>query len=258
MGYRVTELYTSVDGRFPHRDPNPAVYSHLTALCEMVKSCKADFGAAFDGDGDRVVFVDDEGKPVISEKALALLAGETDRSKPFSVVYDQKSSQLVRREVERLGGEALMERSGHVFIKETFLQHAAVLAGEISGHYFFGELGYDDGLYALLRMGALLERRGEMLSALADAIPDPIITPDIRCHIPYERQDALLNAVRAAFPEARLNTLDGVRLELPYGWLLVRKSVTEQAVTVRIEADSESYMDAIRERLKRNVPELEL
>lgn len=256
FGYEVVELFCKPDGAFPNRSPNPAVYSNLSALCAAVAEQQADLGVAFDGDGDRVVFVDDTGKAVISEKSLALLIRWARKEENFSVVYDQKCSSLVRREIESLGGRPLMERSGHVFIKQTFLRNQSVLAGEISGHFFFRELGYDDGLYAALRMGELLERSGQRLSTLASQLPDPLITPDLRCPVPYERQNAVLDQVKTYFRQYPLNELDGVRVEFANGWLLIRKSVTEQAMTIRIEAQSTDSLEAIKAQLRRAAPEL--
>ena len=195
-GMEVVPLFCTYDGRFPYRDPNPAVYSHLTELQKQVVANGADFGVAFDGDGDRAVFVDDIGRVVVSEQSFVLFIRDYLSKKPGSVVYDLKSSSIVKNEVERLGGTPLMERSGHAFIKRTMLQNGSVLAGEISGHFFFGEIGYDDGMYAALKMAEILTKEGKKLSWMVDTIPKTRITPDIRISVPYDGQDAVLNKVR--------------------------------------------------------------
>ena len=256
LGYDVVPLFCSFDGSFPNRDPNPAVYSHLGALQEKTVSSGAAFGAAFDGDGDRVVFVDDLGRVAQSERALVVLIREYLKDKPSSVVYDLKSSSIVRDAVLALHGEPRMERSGHAFIKANFLKNHSALAGEISGHFFFGELGYDDGLYATAKMAEIIERSGKALSALVDEIKKTLITPDIRVFCPYAQRDGWLEKVREMGKEFEVSLIDGVRVDFPDGWLLVRKSVTEEGMTIRIEADNEAAMARIKGILVRTLPEV--
>lgn len=256
MGYDVVELFCGVDGSFPNRDPNPAVYSHLTALRAKVVETGADFGMAFDGDGDRVVFVDERGEIVVSEQALVLLIREYLKDEPASVVFDLKCSSVVAKETEALGGEPRMERSGHAFIKRNFMDHNSALAGEISGHFFFRELGHDDGTYAGLKIGEIVTKSGKTLGQLVDTIPKTLITPDIRLHVPYEVQDGVVERMRALGEKHKLTTIDGVRVDFSEGWLLVRKSVTEQAMTVRIEAQDEQAMEKIKSILIETAPEL--
>lgn len=257
FGYQVDELYCRPDGTFPNRDPNPAVYSNLSEVCRQVCSSGSDFGAAFDGDGDRAVFIDDKGNVVQSEKAFVILINGIAK-KDFSIVYDQKCSSIVRNEVVRLGGTPVMERSGHVFIKKTFLENGSELGGEISGHYFFKELGYDDAIYAALKMGEIIQHSGKRLSELADQIPTPCITPDIRISVPYEKQDGILIKIRDAYQEYPIDNLDGLRITLPEGWILVRKSVTEPALTLRIEAADQDGIRKVKECLNQTAPELQL
>ena len=256
LGYDVVELYCTFDGSFPNRDPNPAVYSHLGDLCAKVKETGADFGAAFDGDGDRMVFVDNRGETVQSERALVIFINEYLKDKPSSVVYDLKSSSVVRDAILARGGEPRMERSGHAFIKRNFLEHHSALAGEISGHFFFGELGYDDGLYAALKMGEILSKCGKSLSELLDEIPRTLITPDIRSFCPYDQRDSWLDRVREMGKDYEVSEIDGVRVQFPDGWLLVRKSVTEEGVTMRIEARDEAAMARIKALLAQTLPEV--
>ena len=256
LGYDVVPLYCTFDGRFPNRDPNPAVYKNLKDLCQKVIETGADFGAGFDGDGDRVVFVDDHGEVVQSERSLVLFIQEYLKDKPSSVVYDLKSSSVVRDAILAKGGEPRMERSGHAFIKRNFLEHHSALAGEISGHFFFGELGYDDGIYAALKMGEILTEKGVALSALLAQIPKTLITPDIRVFCPYQHRDEWLNRVRELGKKYELSEIDGVRVQFPNGWLLVRKSVTEEGITMRIEAADENAMVEIKALLSEVLPEV--
>lgn len=256
-GMDVVPLFCEYDGRFPNRDPNPAVYSHLAALQEKVRESGADFGVAFDGDGDRVVFADDLGRIAMSERSFVVFIREYLKDCPGKVVYDLKSSSIVKNAVEELGGEPLMERSGHAFIKRTLLEQGAVLGGEISGHFFFGELGYDDGMYAALKMAEILTKKGKKFSEILGEIPKSVITPDIRISVPYEKQDGILEKLRSLKSRYALSEMDGVRLELPFGWTLVRKSVTEQAMTVRIEAEDKEGVEKIKEILMQNAKEFE-
>ena len=250
LGCAVTRLFCEFDGRFPNRNPNPAVYSHLSALCEKVVETQADFGVGFDGDGDRAVFVSDKGVAVQSETSLGIFAREYLEKTPGPVVYDLKSSSVVKKSVLESGGRPVMEKSGHAFIRRTFLERNAPLAGEISGHFFFGELGHDDGLYAALRMGAIVKKR-DALSALVAAMPQSVISPDLRIHCPYADQDAVMRQVEKYGEEsgAEISRLDGVRLEFDDGWMLVRKSVTEEALTLRFEAENAEAFDAMKKRM---------
>jgi phosphomannomutase/phosphoglucomutase len=235
-GYDVVELFTGWDGTFPNRDPNPAVYDNLNELRKIVLSENADLGAAFDGDGDRVVFVDDKGNVVMSEQALVLMLRKCLRNEKSSIVYDLKSSSIVVKEIEKLGGKAIAERSGYAFIKRTFIDNNSILAGEISGHYFFRDLGQDDGIYAALFLARIVYESKEKLSDLIRTIDKTIITPDVRIPWPYVKQDALMKKMEKLRELYSISQIDGIRLDFGYGWALIRKSVTEQAITLRIEA----------------------
>lgn len=256
MGYDVVELFCEFDGKFTNRDPNPAVYSNLKKLEEKVKESGADFGVAFDGDGDRAVFVSDLGEAVTSERSLCIFMKDMMRPEGDSVVYDLKSSSIIARTAEALGAKPLMERSGHAFIKRRFLENGSSLAGEISGHFFFKELGHDDGIYAALKMGEILSKHGKKLSEMIADIPMTTITPDIRIKWSYAEQDALVAHVKEMGKDYDLTLIDGVRVEFGFGWLLIRKSVTEEGITLRIEADTEAQVGQIVDTLLRYVPEL--
>ena len=256
-GYEVVELFCEPDGTFPNRDPNPAEYQHLGAVCARVVQTHADFGVAFDGDGDRAVFIDETGAPVQNEKSLVLFIRHLLKDKPTPVVYDQKCSSAVKRAILGMGGTPAPERSGHAFIKRRFLDQAAAVAGEVSGHFFFGELGYDDGLFAALMMADIIAVSGSTLSALTADIVCPPITPDLRVRCPYAEQDEWLARIEALADgqPCEVSHLDGVRLEFPDGWLLVRKSVTAEQITLRAEADTPERLRAILEMAASTLPE---
>ena len=256
-GYKVTELYCEADGAFPNRSPNPADYTCLKNTGEAVRACGADFGVAFDGDGDRAVFLDEQGRPVQNEKSLVLFIRSILKDKPTPVVYDQKSSSVIREAIIEMGGEPLPERSGHAFIKKRFLENGAAIAGEVSGHFFFGELGYDDGLFAALEMADLIAASGKTLSELTENIICPPITPDIRIPCPYAQQQDMLFSVEkmAVAKEAAISHLDGVRADFADGsWFLMRKSVTAEQVTLRAEAKTEERLHALLEEIASVLP----
>ena len=256
-GYRVTELYCKADGAFPYRNPNPAEYSCLGPTGEAVRACGADFGVAFDGDGDRAVFLTEKGMPVQNEKSLVLFIRSLLKNKPTPVVYDQKSSSVIRDAILEMKGEPLPEKSGHAFIKKRFLENGAAVAGEVSGHFFFGELGYDDGLFAALTMAELIAESGKTLSEMVEGIVCPPITPDIRIPCAYANQQAWLDTVEKMAEEkgAVLSHLDGVRADFEDGWFLMRKSVTAEQVTLRAEAKTEERLHQLLEEIALVLPE---
>lgn len=239
-GYRVTELFCAPDGAFPMRCPNPAEPGALAALSERVRTEGADLGVAFDGDGDRAAFVDEKGRPVSNEKALVLFIRHLLKGHPTPVVYDQKATSAIRREILDMGGAPIPERSGYTFVHRRFREVGAAVAGEVSGHFFFGELGYDDGLYAALTMAGLLAQADVPLSALADGIVCPPITPDLRVDCPEPQQQDWLDRIEALAEgrDCSVEKIDGVRLEFADGWMQIRKSVTAEQITFRAEADT--------------------
>ncbi len=256
LGHEVIPLYCEFDGSFPNRDPNPAVYEHLTDLMSKVIETSADFGVAFDGDGDRVVFADDMGRVINSERSFVLFIKDYLKDVPSSVVYDIKSSSVVRDAILKMKGKPIFERSGHAFIKKTFLDNQSALAGEISGHFFFGELGYDDGIYAALRMAQILGRGSKRFSEIVDGIPKTLITPDIRVACSYNERDRYIERVYEAGRKYDISLIDGIRVEFSYGWLLVRKSVTEECITIRIEANDAGSMQKIKAWITKVLPEI--
>lgn len=253
-GYQVTELYCEPDGTFPNRSPNPAVAENIRALGQKVLEVEADFGVAFDGDGDRAVFVDELGRVVPSDVAIVLFARRALAIEKGTVVFDIKCSQVVREEVEAAGGIARMEKSGHAFIKTTLIREGALLGGEISGHFFFHELGGDDGLYAALKMGEIIAGDGRRFSELSDSVPRYAITPDLR--IPYAGDDKheLLARLAAAYPSEQVSALDGVRIQFPDGWALARISVTEPLITLRFEATTPERLREIQDEVMAKLP----
>ncbi len=257
-GQEVLELYCTPDGRYPNRDPNPAVPVHLSELCRTVRDSGAALGVAFDGDGDRVVTVDARGRVLPSDRLLVLFVRHLLRAHPRgAIVYDLKSSSVVADETRAAGGRAIMERSGHAFIKRRLLTEGAVLGGEVSGHFFFGALGGDDALYATLLLLRVLDTLGTELAEAIDSVPAYPITPDLRLACEPSRAQRILNELEAAFADHEINRLDGVRIQFAAGWALARLSVTEPLLTLRYEARSDAELAAIQAEVRDRAPLLD-
>jgi phosphomannomutase / phosphoglucomutase len=254
LGYEVVELYCEPDGDFPNRPPNPAQAENLTALGEEVRASQAAIGVAFDGDGDRVSFVDENGRPVENDDIIVLLARYYLDRQPGTIVYDAKCSMVVAEEIAKAGGRPVMARAGHTFSKAAFLKEEALFAGEISGHFFFRELGYDDGMFAALKICEFVASRGS-LAVLIDAIPNYLLTPDIRIPYPHGDKEAVLAEAAGKLARYNPDRLDGVRIEFDDGWGMIRASVTEPLFTLRFEAKSSQRLRQISTILLAALPE---
>lgn len=254
-GYEVEELNCRPDGSFPARSPNPSVAKNLRDTARAVGKADVDFGVAFDGDADRAVFLDERGRTVDTERAIIILARAVlDATPGATVVCDLKCTEKVAEEVERMGGRVVAERSGHAFIKTRLITEKAAFAGEASGHFFFGELGRDDGLYAGLRLGEVLGKAGRRLSEMAASVPDFHISPDIRLERPRGDGDQVIERLKDEFSGYPQEYRDGVRIEFGDGWALCRQSVTEPAITLRFEADTPERLEEIKKMVMDRIP----
>jgi phosphomannomutase len=241
LGFRVTGLFCEFDGRFPNRPADCARTANLAALRTEVRGGRARLGIAWDGDGDRVAFVDEDGVHASTDEISILLAREILRGAAASepVVYDIKLSEAVRREILRWGGEPLMERSGHAFMRHRLLSSAAVLGLDACGHYFFREAGLrDDGLYSALFLIGMLGH-GESLARLRQSAGPLFGPPELRIPETVLDYRTALGRLRREFGETDEMVFDGARLVLGNGILLVRESSTEPVVSLRMEAFSE-------------------
>lgn len=254
LGYDVVELYCQPDGNFPNRCPNPCLPENLQGLGEKVRQSGASLGVAFDGDGDRVTFVDENGRPVDNDDVIVLLARYYLEKSPGTIIYDAKCSMVAPEEIIKAGGRPIMARAGHTFSKAAFLQEGALFAGEISGHFFFRELGYDDGMFAGLKVCEFVASHGT-LAGLVDQIPNYVLTPDIRVTYKGTDKEDILDGVAKSLAEYRPNRIDGVRIEFNDGWGMIRASVTEPLFTLRFEAKSDQRLQEIIEILLSALPE---
>jgi len=252
LGARVDRLYCESDGRFPNHHPDPTVLANLVDLQARVKAVKADVGIAFDGDGDRIGAVDEGGVVLFGDQILALLGTDLVQrlGKGREVIFDVKCSDALVETLERVGAKPTMWMTGHSFIKRKMKESGAVLAGEMSGHMFFGPpdyLGYDDALYAAARLLKITAGQPRPLSALRGALPQYVSTPEIRVDCPEQRKLAVVEAAARHFAQRyQTVTIDGVRWRTADGWGLIRASNTQPILVLRFEARSAAGLETIR------------
>lgn len=247
----VVELFTEVDGRFPNHHPDPIDEANLVDLKRAVADHQADFGLAFDGDGDRLGVVTAAGATIWPDRQMILFARDIlDRQPGAEIIFDVKCTRLLRRAIEDAGGRATMYRTGHSLIKKKLAETGAALAGEMSGHVFFRErwYGFDDGLYTGARLCELLSRMAQPPQAVFDALPDAINTPELRLEVREGEQHALVAALVDAAPAdlGEVQTIDGLRIDFADGFGLARASNTTPAVILRFEADDDGAMARIQ------------
>ncbi len=267
IGADVTPLYCEIDGDFPHHHPDPSEPENLTDLVKMVVRLDADLGIAFDGDGDRLGVVTREGEIIYADRLLMLFAADVlDRNPGAVIVYDVKCTGRLPGQILRHGGSPLMWKTGHSLIKAKMRETEAELAGEMSGHFFFAErwYGFDDGIYAAARLLEILAARPESPTEVLQALPNGVSTPEIKVPAPNGDPHSFVEhfELSAKFEGARRSTIDGVRVDWPDGWGLVRASNTTPVLVMRFDADSKQALDRIqaefRERLLAVSAELEL
>ena len=255
LGHQVQEMYCDVDGAFPNHHPDPSQPENMQALVREVKARKADIGLAFDGDGDRLGVVDSAGHIIWPDRQLMLLAKDVlARNRGAPIIYDVKCSRYLKTVVEANGGVPVMWKTGHSLIKSKMEAMQAPLAGELSGHIFFRErwYGFDDALYAAARLLEILARSGLHSDALFAQMPEGVSTPELRVHLPETAHHACMQRLRdsVAFAGAQLIDTDGIRVEFPHGWGLVRASNTSPALTLRFEADDRPALEDIQQRFR--------
>ena len=254
MGCEVTALRCEANGHFPDHAPDPSQDKHLETLRQTVIEQQADLGIALDGDGDRLVLVDEQGQIITADQLLCLFAEIClSDSAPRQFVYDVKCSTLVRDTVQRLGGEPVMIRTGSSFLR-TYLnqsQHQAIFGGEYAGHYVFNDgrgWGYDDGLYAALRVMEYLDQTGQTLAQALAAYPKRHGTEDLYISTRQVRPVELLNFVeqQSARINAQISKIDGIRLDFEDGFGIIRASNTGEYFTVRFDANNAQGLNEIR------------
>jgi len=248
------ELFFQPDGRFPNHHPDPTVPKNLESLISWVKDTEAYLGIAIDGDGDRIGAVDERGNIVWGDQLLAVFAQEILSRKPGAkFISEVKASQVLYDYIAKLGGEPIMWKTGHSLIKAKMQEEKAELAGEMSGHIFFADryFGYDDALYATLRLLELVDRADKPLSTFLKDLPRTVTTPEIRVDCPDEEKFALVDQVKEEFRKThKIIDVDGVRVLFPEGWGLVRASNTQPALVMRFEASRPELLDQYRKEVQ--------
>lgn len=254
-GLEVVPLFCEPDGRYPNHQPDPQNPANMVALGEKVRETGADLGIGFDGDADRLGAVDEQGTYISPDRLLALLAIDLLSRRPgAAVVADVLTSQTVFDTVAQAGGRPVLWASGHALVKEKMRAEKALLGGEASGHLFLAEdyYGFDDAYLAAGRLLRLLGASDRPLSELVAALPAYFSTPEYRPHCPDEAKARVIAGVRAVLEGdadvRRVLDVDGVRIQYPSGWGLLRASNTEPVLSLRFEAATESEALALRDR----------
>jgi phosphomannomutase len=247
-------LNGEIDGRFPAHHPDPTVAKNLVQLIDEVRARGADLGIAFDGDADRIGAVDNDGNILAGDQLLVILARDVLRNHPGgTIIADVKASQVLFDEVAAAGGNALMWKTGHSLIKAKMAEIGSPLAGEMSGHVFFADkwYGFDDALYAAVRLLGIVARMEGKLSAVRNALPHVLNTPELRFDCDDLRKFGVIQEVAARLKEegATVSDIDGVRVTTEEGWWLLRASNTQAVLVARAEAKSEAGLEALKATL---------
>src|SRR5215218_7725080 len=243
-------IFTEVDGTFPNHHPDPTVEKNLADLKQLVTEKQLDFGIAFDGDGDRIGAVDGKGRVIWGDQLVMILAVPVLEDEPgATLIADVKASQTFFDRVAELGGKPLMWKTGHSLIKSKMKETGAPLAGEMSGHIFFKHrwYGFDDALYAAVRLIEAVSASGRSLAELIDAMPTSVATPELRFEVDEARKFAIVEEVRDRLSAdgAKVDATDGVRVSTADGWWLLRASNTQDVLVARAEAKDEAGLDGL-------------
>ena len=251
---RHTVLNGTIDGRFPAHHPDPTVPANLAQLIAAVRARGADVGIAFDGDADRIGLVDDTGEILFGDQLMVLLARDVLATHPgATIIADVKASQVLFDEIARAGGVPLMWKTGHSLIKAKMAETGSPLAGEMSGHIFFADhwYGFDDALYAAVRLLGIVARGDRKLSAVRAALPQVVNTPELRFDCAEARKFAVIEEVAARLRTAGANVseTDGVRVLTEDGWWLLRASNTQAVLVARAEAKDTAGLERLKAAL---------
>ena len=256
LGCEVVELFCEVDGRFPNHHPDPSQPANLQDLKRRLTQGDCEIGLAFDGDGDRLGVVTPRGNVIYADRQLMLFAADVLKRAPgATVIYDVKSTRNLKPWITKHGGVPLLWKTGHSLIKAKMKEVGAVLAGEMSGHTFFGErwYGFDDGLYAGARLLEIVSRTSDP-AAMLDALPDALSTPELNIACAEGEQHSLISKLQAEarFPGATdVIRVDGLRVEYPDGFGLARASNTTPVIVLRFEADNDAALARIQHAFRR-------
>ena len=249
LGCELIELYSEVDGNFPNHHPDPGKVENLKDLIQAVKTHGADLGLAFDGDGDRVGMVTNNGEIVFPDKILMMLSKDVLHSQKGSIIFDVKCSNALSQIIEENGGSPIMSPTGHFHIKNGIKKHNPLLAGEMSGHIFFNDkwYGFDDGHYSGARIIEMLSKNEKSIAQICNELPMLFSTPELNINV---TDDNKFKIIKEFADNCRLegekNTIDGLRLDFEDGWGLIRASNTTPKLVLRFEGRSEEILNRIQ------------
>jgi phosphomannomutase/phosphoglucomutase len=260
LGCEVHEIYCDMDGTFPNHEADPTVLENLQDLIRLVRQKRLDLGIGYDGDGDRIGVVDENGTIIYGDKLLIIFSREILSRKPgAAIISEVKCSKTLYDDIEKNGGRGIMWKTGHSLIKKKMKEEKAELAGEMSGHMFFADryLGYDDATYAACRLLEILARSGKKISELLADVPPTFTTPEIRVDCPDRIKFDLVRKITAYFrAHYDVIDIDGMRVRFDDGWGLVRASNTQPALVLRFEAASKKRLHEIRHLVESKLEEL--
>jgi len=253
-------LFTEVDGKFPNHHPDPTEEKNLADLRALVAEKNLDFGLAFDGDGDRIGAIDGEGRVIWGDQLLMIYAEDLLKIVPgATIIADVKASRALFDSVAAQGGRPMMWKTGHSLIKSKMKETGAPLAGEMSGHVFFAHeyYGYDDALYAGVRLLVASARLGRSVTELRGAMPAMINTPEMRFQVDESRKFAVIDEVKARLEGSadQVDATDGVRVTGKDGWWLLRASNTQDVLVARAESESQEGLDRLMAQIDRQLAE---
>jgi len=257
LGCEVIPLFCEVDGHFPNHHPDPSKPANLQTLIETVQAQQADFGLAFDGDADRLGVVDAQGKIVWADRQMMLYATDILQRHPGAeIIFDVKCTRHLAEVIEKQGGKATMWRTGHSPIKAKLKETGALLAGEMSGHIFFKErwYGFDDALYTAARLLEILAKDPRTPTEVFCSLPDAVNTPELNLNVARDGEHfELMQKILATFhfdASAQISTIDGLRVDFPRGWGLVRPSNTTPCLVIRFEAEDQAELERIQTQFR--------
>lgn len=258
LGCEVIELFCDVDGNFPNHHPDPSEPHNLCDLIQSVRQHNADLGLAFDGDGDRLGVITNKGEIIWPDRQLMLFAADVLKNYPQKeIIFDVKCTRNLAKIIEKNNGQPIMTKTGHSLIKNKMRELNAPLAGEMSGHLFFNDrwFGFDDGMYAAVRLLEILSDTHHTSSQVFEAFPDSVNTPELKLPIAEEIKFQWVEQfiLQAQFENATISTIDGMRIEFVDGFGLIRPSNTSPYLILRFEGDTDEALQRIKEQFRQQL-----
>jgi phosphomannomutase/phosphoglucomutase len=255
LDIEVIEMFCEIDGNFPNHHPDPSKPENLADLINKVKETNADMGFAFDGDGDRLGLIDNLGNVIWADRQMMLYAQDIlSRKQNSKIIFDVKCSSNLPNHIKKCGGNPIMSRTGHSFIKAKIIEEQAELGGEMSGHIFFKErwFGFDDALYTGARLLEIISNQDNSVAEVFDNLPNSVNTPELNIHFENQGEQfvAMDKLSKNISFDGEISTIDGVRVDWDYGWGLVRPSNTTPCLVLRFEADNQANLDKIKNKFK--------